>query len=90
VYIKVPLTKHDHQTVIKDIRIDEGQEWKNKIISQLGTYKKCSLLQTVRQLVSDAIQEDHTSIASLNKTVVEQFVATWALKPKLRFFRKWI
>ena len=39
-YIVVPIKKHSHKTVIKDIMIDNEQNWKRKIIRKLQHYKK--------------------------------------------------
>jgi len=39
-YISVPLEKHSRDTLIKDIKIKNTEDWKNKIIRQLDHYKK--------------------------------------------------
>ena len=39
-YIRVPLVKHSHTTLIKDIRIRNQEPWKEKIMAQLGHYRK--------------------------------------------------
>ncbi len=39
-YIQVPLFKSERGTLIKDIRINNNINWKNKILSQLQIYKK--------------------------------------------------
>ena len=39
-YISVPLEKHGQKIAIKDIKINNSQQWKSKIISQLTYYKK--------------------------------------------------
>ena len=39
-YINVPLRKHIQSTLIKDIRIDNSLNWKEKMLAQLMHYKK--------------------------------------------------
>ena len=39
-YIQVPLEKHLFNTKIKDIKIKNNEDWKNKILAQLTHYKK--------------------------------------------------
>lgn len=39
-YITVPLQKYHREILIKDVLTKEGNEWKERIIAQLGHYKK--------------------------------------------------
>ena len=39
-YIMVPLKKHSRETLIKNIEINNEQQWKEKILAQLQHYKK--------------------------------------------------
>ncbi len=39
-YIKVPISKHNRETLIKDIKIKNDIDWVNRIISQVEHYKK--------------------------------------------------
>lgn len=41
-YINVPLTKHSLETKIKDVKINNQENWKEKIFKQLLHYKKKS------------------------------------------------
>ena len=39
-YISVPLKKHEQTALIQDVQIDNSQNWREKILAQLGHYKK--------------------------------------------------
>lgn len=62
-YISVPLEKHSREVLIKDIKIRNTEDWKEKIIKQLDHYKKrapfytpvITLLKTVFLLQTDNI-----------------------------------
>src|SRR5690606_18119579 len=62
-YIKVPLNKHSRETNINDIKIDNSQNWKEKILAQLVTYRKrapnywkvVALLREIFALETDSI-----------------------------------
>lgn len=72
VYIKVPLVKHPLQTLIKDTIIDNSKPWKQKILAQIGVYKKLSRrYNEVRELVETGISPSCSNIVQLNKNVLE-------------------
>ena len=64
-YIKVPLQKHSTETAIKDVVINDSQNWRQTILSQLGPYKKkapyfkqvTDLLQQLFELQSQSVVE---------------------------------
>lgn len=71
IYIKVPLKKHSHLTLIKDIVIDQSQPWREKLLAQLHTYKKVSRrYDKVYALVHALISPRFDSIVDLNKHVL--------------------
>lgn len=39
-YITVPVRKHDKGALISDVRVNNDEEWKTRILAQLETYKK--------------------------------------------------
>jgi len=70
-YIKVPLIRHSQKTLIKDIKIDNGQNWKQKIFSQLHHYKKISPFYfKVMKIVEKIFEKDYNDIVSLNKETI--------------------
>lgn len=71
-YIRVPLIKHSHKTPIKEVFIDNSENWKSKIIDQLGHYKKEAPYypQTVN-LLREAFANDFKSVVDLNVTMLK-------------------
>lgn len=66
-YIKVPLVKSPRETPINKMLIDNSQDWKSKIKSQLQIYKKSApFYEPVMSMVDKLFEQDYTSIAELN------------------------
>jgi hypothetical protein len=66
-YVRVPLQKHSRETIIKDIVIDNGHAWKEKIIAQLQHYRKTApYYLTVNELIMEGLSQKYTSIVNLN------------------------
>jgi hypothetical protein len=88
-YIKVPLIKHSRQTPIKDIRIDNNQNWRQSIASQLETYKKIAPhYSQISQLVTKTIASDYDNIVSLDKAALEAVLKYLGLNKKIEIFSK--
>ena len=66
-YISVPLLKHQQETKIQDIKIDNSQNWQDKLFAQLQHYKKKSPFykQTI-EVIQKGISEKTDSITKLN------------------------
>ncbi len=66
-YIGVPLKKHELSTKIKDIKIDNSQNWQDKLLAQLQHYKKKSpyYKQTI-EVVQKGLSETTDNITKLN------------------------
>lgn len=66
-YISVPLQKHNQLTKIQDIKIDNSQQWQNKILAQLQHYRKKSPFynQTI-DVIKQGMSEKTDSITKLN------------------------
>lgn len=73
VYVKVPIIKNDgRNTFIKNIKIDNAQDWKKKILAQLRHYKKIAIhYSTVIEILNSVFKNDHKDIVSLNKAALE-------------------
>lgn len=66
-YIQVPLQKHSLTTDIKDIKIDNTQNWRVKLLSQLQHYKKKSpYYKETIEVVENGISKEADSITKLN------------------------
>lgn len=67
-YFSVPLERHSRETLIKDIRIRNHEDWKGKIFRQLEHYKKKSpYYPEVKDLIDKVFKKDYNSIVDLNK-----------------------
>lgn len=66
-YIRVPLEKHSRETLIKDIRIDNGTGWEQQIFRQLEHYKKkAPYYMQVLDILNQCLSEKECSIVKLN------------------------
>jgi len=72
-YIRVPLVKHSHTTLIKDIRINNETDWKQKIIDQLGHYKrKAPFYRNTIGLLKSAFEKSFESLTQQNVHLLEK------------------
>ena len=90
IYIKVPLVKEDGRiTIIKKLKINNDQEWKQKIISQLITYKKkAPYYKQVTGLINEVFNKDFDEIVSLNKFSLESVCVYLGLEHDIEVFSK--
>lgn len=66
-YIIAPLQKHKQTELIKNVKLQEGDEWKKKILRQLEHYKKkAKYFNEAMQLLSCCFDSDETSITKFN------------------------
>lgn len=68
-YIQVPLIKKDgRDTLISDIHINNDENWKQKILSQIQHYKKkAPYYHIVIDLLRQIFEKDYEDIVSLDK-----------------------
>lgn len=66
-YIDVPLEKHSHDTKITDIKINNSENWKGKILAQLTHYKKkAPFYYKTIDIVKQSLEIETDSIVKLN------------------------
>jgi len=66
-YISVPLEKHTRETLINNIKINNEENWKDKIVRQLEHYKKrAPYYKEVMKLIDNIFQKKYYSIVDLN------------------------
>lgn len=86
-YISVPLVKHSMNTKIKDIKIRDNEDWKNKIISQLAHYKKrAPYYNDTIEIVKEALDIETDNITVLNKHILEVICNYLGFSPKIKIF----
>jgi hypothetical protein len=86
-YIQVPLQKYDQTTLIKEILIDNRQNWKSKILAQLQTYKKnAPYYFKVIRILEELFVENYNDIVSLNKKSLELICKYLGFEKELLIF----
>lgn len=66
-YIIAPLAEHGQTTIIRDIAVKSGNDWKEKISRQLEHYKKRSpFYAEVQKLVTTCWENEETGLARFN------------------------
>lgn len=86
-YIKVPLKKHSRSTKINEIRINDADDWKDKIFRQLEHYKKSSpYYYEVMHVVNKALSIDTDSIVKLNENCIRTICSFIGFEVKLDIY----
>lgn len=72
-YIIVPVKKHSHKAVIKDVAIDKEQDWRKRIIGKLQHYnKKAPYFHETIGFVEDCLALEEDLISRLNISLLEK------------------
>lgn len=86
-YIQVPLEKHDKNCLIREIRINNKENWKQKMLAQLQHYKKTAPYYfKVTNLLKELFEGDYPDIVSLNKRSLEMICAYLDITTPIRVF----
>ena len=88
IYIQVPIVKaQGRKTLIKDIRIDNQQNWRQKILAQLQPYKKMApnYFKIIR-LLNEVFNDEYTDIVSLNKISLQKVCDYLGIKTHIDIF----
>jgi|SRR5665213_60070 len=86
-YVAAPLQPHTRSTLIKEITIRDGEDWRGKLLRQLAHYKKKSpfYAETI-SIVSRALDTSATSIVKLNANILTETCRYLGLPLKLDIF----
>jgi hypothetical protein len=72
-YIKVPLARHSHKAMIKDVRIRTDVPWREKVFRQLEHYKKkAPYYSEVVSFLREAMLNNKDSITILNTHLLSE------------------
>lgn len=86
-YIKVPLEKHKRETKIKDIKINNREDWKSRIFRQLEHYKrKASFYKDTISVLDQALSINTDSIVKLNKNCIQAVCEYIGIECNLEIF----
>ncbi len=70
-YVSVPVQHAGLDTLIKDARVDDTQDWRGKLMDKLRVYQaEAPHYAVVRELVGGAIAGRHETLAALNTAVL--------------------
>ena len=88
-YVQVPLIKQSHETLIKDVLIDNSTDWKNKMLAQIQPYKKIAPNYfEVRTLIEKIFASDYKDIVSLNKSALVEVCNYLSITTPIETFSK--
>ena len=86
-YIKVPLKKHTRETVIKDLVINNSENWKDKILAQLVPYKKkAPYYWKVVELLKRSWDIETDSIVELNYRTLKTICQYLEIKTPIKIW----
>lgn len=87
-YVKIPLIKeHGRDTIIMDVRINNSENWKDKMLSQLQHYKKTAPnYYKVIDLLKSIFDENYDDIVTLNKVALEKTCAFLGISTQIEVF----
>ena len=89
-YIQVPILKKEgRDTLIKDVLINNKENWKAKILAQLQHYKKIApyYFKTV-QLLKEIFSFEYEDIVSLNRTSLQMLCEYLGINREIEVFSK--
>jgi len=88
-YIKVPLLKKHRKDLIMNIGINNGEEWKRKIISQLEPYKrKAPNYFKVIEIINEIFDKEYENIVDLNFEILKRICNYLEIKNEISIFSK--
>ena len=72
-YVAVPLMKKPLSILIREMEIQNNEDWKGKLISQLGHYKKkAPFYRETLRVIEDSLSIQTNSIVKLNENILKK------------------
>lgn len=86
-YIQVPLIKTGRETLIKDVKINNAEQWQSRLISQLQPYKKIApFYRNVLNVLAETFAETPNSITELDKRALEAVCLYLGIDKRIEIF----
>ncbi len=86
-YIAVPVDKESMRSAIKDVRVRNDPDWKDRILRQLEHYKKkAPFYRALTELLGDALDPKEISITRLNRRVLQGICGYLGIQRELPIF----
>ena len=81
------LKKHNRNAIIKDIEIQEDSQWRSRILSQMGHYKKKApnYGETIR-LLEECLDTKETCLSRLNVSILEKVCSYVGIPFEYQYF----
>ncbi len=87
IYVQVPILNKGRDVKIIDLKIDNNQDWKNKIFSQLKHYKKTAPYYfKVIHLLNEIFLFEYDSIVLLNLQILKSICAYLNIENHIEIF----
>ncbi len=75
-YIRIPLRKYSQKDIIKDVRINNSEDWRSEIFKHLGYYsKRAPYFNETVKVVENALDISTDSVAKLNENILKTVCA---------------
>lgn len=88
-YIKAPIIKGSRDTVIKDVLINNKEDWKTKLLAQLQPYKKIAPhYADVVTVLNDIFAQDYETIVEFNQASLERIGDYLGIDHDIKIFSK--
>lgn len=88
-YITVPIVKSSQKTAICDIKIDNSQNWKDHLYSQLNIYKKkAPFYNQAMEFLTSALEHEFNTLSELNIFTTKAVCDYIGIKTKTDIFSK--
>jgi len=89
-WIVAPVQKHSRNIAIKDVQVAEGNDWKTRIIGQLGHYKNRAFKNYVGTVsfVEECLYTENISLAELNVRIMENVCRKLGIRFEYSIFSK--
>lgn len=86
-YIQIPLLNKGRDIIIKDILIDNTQDWKKKLLSQIQSYKKKApyYFKTLKVL-NEVFEKDYETILELNFATLTAICSYLGIEKEILIF----
>jgi hypothetical protein len=86
-YVSVPLVKASRETLIKDMRIRNNEDWKKKLFQQLEHYKRrAPFYSETISVLEEALNCQDDSITHLNQKTLVTVCDYLGIKKKIEIF----
>ena len=86
-YIQVPLSNKGRDVIIKDLVIDNSQNWKGKLLAQLQPYKKIAPNYfKVMKLINEVLGRDYNFLVDLNLAILQHICDYLSIEHNISVF----